>query len=655
MSRAGRILAFVLAMLAVVGVLHAVAPIPAHAAGEFQHSNVLADLQSATIGGKPFDITQFPFGENARPQLVSFVEYGYSYRANAREHYGLYVYVYNPSGRDIEVGSKSNKIQMAVAYDIFGAHAKYAKIGLEYCSHVESGSFKNLFYKFKVIDGTIDGTTFADRVNSNQRRYDVSGVELRFQGDANAVEIFVGGTYRFTGFARGCGPDETAPSDLSGTVDYLETLSLDVQHTHFRTNLSSLGENHYNEVNTVYFAVPERIFSTYGNLQKIHAQWWEYKTKMAAVTSNYDFYKQLLQYVGTDVGEYDPNVPVSMYAEYSGTSSPGFVHHHYGWAFNENMQDHSSPLMTVHYSCDRISTIMPYAFYSPEVGIDKVFSFLYSKPPAGSIEASVVQDWIYQYKNDLGNGYIDCNGRQISNDLFEPFADEGRTRGYNDVHVDLSDTFDLKSYDSNHSWWDKLWDFGFSWPATDGDYQNVPPIYEVKDSDLNGSNAAIAGRLLIGAEDVSSFKAYYKAEKARGNRVMLFRFASTDYYSAPAFRSGYEGHIDNTDTYIAQQTVFLDFDIIDLTFQQDGSATVIPAVSDPMDIIHGFEPPAEEYQWWKTVLAVLLLVLLALILLPVLPHILSGVVWLVVTPVKAISRFAEKWQKKRKNSTGRRL
>lgn len=33
--------------------------------------------------------------------------------------------------------------------------------------------------------------------------------------------------------------------------------------------------------------------------------------------------------------------------------------------------------------------------------------------------------------------------------------------GHNDKTIDLADTFNLMSYDSNHSWWDKLWDYGF--------------------------------------------------------------------------------------------------------------------------------------------------------------------------------------------------
>ena len=225
--------------------------------------------------------------------------------------------------------------------------------------------------------------------------------------------------------------------------------------------------------------------------------------------------------------------------------------------------------------------------------------------------------------------------------------DEGRTMGYNDKTIDLSDTFDLNSYDSNHSWWDKLWDYGFSWPKTDGDYANVPPIYEVKASDLSGSDEDISSRLLVNKNDVADLKAYYAAEKLKGNRVVLFRFANTDYYSAKAFTSGGSTAVQ-CDTYVAQQTVFFDFDIIELTFNKDGVYHVIPVVSSPMDIVNDFTPPATEFQWWKILLAVVMLILLIVLLYPILPYVLKGIWWLICLPFKAIAALIRSIKKKRK-------
>lgn len=633
-----RFLCIIALVMVACSILMVVHPTIANAAGEvnFDNTNVLEDLSSSTINGEAFNVLEYPFDESLSAKIINFVEYCYSYKANMRENYGLYVYVYNPKGTNIVLDSKQNKVQMASSYNTDGTPNGYTKFNLEFCSKVEEGNFKNLFYKFKVVDKEVDGKTFADRVNSNERRYDISGIELLTYGDKNATEYGIGGTYVFTGYAKGYGPDVDAESTLSCVVKDLETLTLSVHHTNFRTNVSSLGAGHYNEVNTVYFSVPERVFTTYGNLQQIRAEWWEYKTKMAAITSNYDYYANtLLKYIGTDVGEYDQTVDNFLYTGYVAQSYPSLIIHSYDWTYNKNLTPQNSDLLKEAIYCQKVSSIIPYAFYAPTVDEDSVFSFLYSDPIAGDVDSTVLKEWIYTYTNNLGNGYIDCNGRQISKDLFEDYVDEGRTIGYNNKLIDLSDTFDLDSYNSNHTWWDKLWDYGFSWPATNGDYKDVAPIYEVKSEDLVGSSSAIASKLLINADDVSRLQTFYAQETLKGNRVILFRFANTDYYCAPA-KAPHVKYIDKTDTYVAQQTVFFDFDILELTFNKEGVYHVIPTVSSPMDIVNDFTPPATELKWWIIVLIVLLVILLIVILWPILPYVIQGIVWIICLPYKLV-------------------
>ena len=598
----------------------------------FESSNVLDDLFSSMVNGQVFDIKNFSFNEKGNLQILNFIEYCYTYKESKQDNFGLYVYVFNPQGLNIDKTSKQNKIQLATYSDEFGEH--FDKFELEFINEPNQSNFKGLFYKFKVVDKEgSDEKTLIDRVNSNERVYKVSGIELLTKGNPNATEYGVGGTYKFTGYAKGYGPDENAESTLNCTVENLETLSLDVHHTNYRTGVSSLGANHYNEVNTVYFSVPNRIFEEYGNLQKIRAEWWEYKTKMAAITSNQDYYKTLLKYIGTYTGEYSSSVDNFLYSGYYGQSGIGYANHYYDWTYNKNLTTQSSFGFVQTYHSDKVSTIMPYAFYSPKVDVDSVFKFLYSDPIAGSVDSTQVAEWIYNYSNNLGNGYIDCNGRLISIDLFEDYVDNGRFMGYNDKTIDLGDTFDLNSYDSNHNWWDKLWDYGLSWPETSEEYENVAPIYEVKESDLSGSDTDVSKRLLINSDDVKDLKDFFYEAEANNSKVILFRFASTDYYCAPAFTPN-TSRIDDTDTYVAQQTVFLDFDIIELTFNKDGVYYVIPAVSNPTDIINGFTPPPAEFEWWKVALALLILVLIIVILAPIMPLIVK----LLVTIIKCIIR-----------------
>ena len=623
----------------------------------FEQSNVLDDLRSSTLNGQPFSVSSYPFDESGSIRLLNFVEYCYAYRANQRDRYGLYVYIYNPQKLSLSTGSNQNKIQLGTYVDESG-NLHYEKFRLEFINKSETADTKGLFYKFRVVDRKgEDGLTIAQRVNSAERKYSISGIELLTMGNPNATEYGVGGSYTFTGYAKGYGRDVHAESTLSCTSASLETLKLDVHHTYYRTNVSDRGKDHYNEINTVYFSVPQSVLKSYGNLQKIHAEWWEYKTKPAAVTSDEGYFRTLLQYIGTDVGEYDPSVANELYTGYSasgGTTIGSPLINHFDWAYNVDLSTKKSVLgitTEINY-CDSVSSIMPYAFYAPTASVDGVFKYLHSSPAAGSVGSTNLTDWIYGYRNTLGHGYIDCNGRLISRDLFEDTVDEGRTMGYNDKTVDLTDTFDLNSYDSNHSWWDKLWDYGFSWPSTDGDYTDVAPICLLQTSDLAGSEAEVASRLLVNEDDLTALKAYFMVETLKNNAVFLFRFANTDYYSAPAFRKGMTGSIANTDTYIAQETVFLDFDIIELTFHKEGAYHVIPVVAGPVDIINGLQPPATSFAWWKTLLALLFLLLLVVVLLPLVPYFVRGIVWLVMLPFRLIGSLVRQVKTKRRNKKG---
>ena len=92
--------------------------------------------------------------------------------------------------------------------------------------------------------------------------------------------------------------------------------------------------------------------------------------------------------------------------------------------------------------------------------------------------------------------------------------------------------------------------------------------------------------------------------------------------------------MDSQNGYVAQETIFLDFDIIHLTFEKDGVLTVIPVVSDPLNIGGNLDNMDDDINddgvaWWKIVI---LLVLLA----PILPVIINALIWVITLPFKLI-------------------
>ena len=145
---------------------------------------------------------------------------------------------------------------------------------------------------------------------------------------------------------------------------------------------------------------------------------------------------------------------------------------------------------------------------------------------------------------------------------------------------------------------------------------SITPIYLVEENDVIGNAETIAQKLYIEESDVTEFLQTYEQNKVEGKKTVLFRFATTDYTAYPLWarcEKAFHCSINNKVGYGAQQTVFLDFDIIWLKFIKAGQATVIPCVSSPIDIFHGLTPPPDQNgarNIWVIIIAVIVAVVL---------------------------------------------
>lgn len=644
---------------------------PAFAAAtsvNFDRTNVMNDLNGATINGKVFDIKDYPFDENGSVQVISFMEYCYSFKANMRTNYGLYFYLYNPRGANLSANSKMNKVQMAVGYDSDGNPNNYEKFDLQFCAKSEEVNYKNLFYKFKLIDKAVNGKTFAKRVNSNERRYDVSGIELLTYGDKNATEYGVGTTYRFKGFAAGYGSDASAENTLEIAAQKLETIELSVKHTFYRTQTSIKGAGYQNQLDTAYFAVPKRFFDEYGTLQRIKAEWYEYKTNDIVVTSNSDFYNKISPYLGVQTGTLDqwgmPMYNSDIYyslGQNAGDYGGGLNGAQWGYNLGGGYMHPACMALYYLFKVDDINSYDPYA--------DIVEN--------GGVESTALYEYIRNYNKTYDKGALPIKDGTISADLFADDIDDYRKldteygkiqQGYSyydfDAGVDLQKLTAWK--EGNPSFWDNWINWGL-WNAMTGNILNetsrtVSPIYTLKDSDLNGTNSEISERLLVNANDVSKLKTFYNSAKIDDMVVVLFRFATSDYYSAPVdiieLNKGFLWSDKHTSgqAYRAWESVFFDFDIIQLSFLKDDIHTVIPVVSSPIDVVNGITPPVnmpDGLAWWQILLIVLAVILVLILLAPLLSTIiafvikivwwiLKGVWWLLSAPFKGIAKLIKK-------------
>ena len=629
---------------------------------EFDKTNVLDDLRSSS----DFNILNYPFDDTGllkKPFIVCFVEYCYSYKVNLQGNYGLYVYFYNPQNLDIVTNSRGNKIQIAVSYNSVGMAKDFEKFDLKFCNKSVESDYYGLFYKFKVIDHkSKDGKTILQRVNSHERRYDVSGIELFTKGNQNATDYAVGGIYKFTGYAKGYGPDENAESTLDCKVESLEVVSLDLNHTFYRTLTSSQGSGYQNQIDTVYFAVPKRLFDTYGKLQRIKAEWYEYKTKDVVVTSDSELHNALMDWRGRNITvsyniygfpNHNYDVPLSVgtyYGRYNDTLLSDWCWNPYGNSAGPN------PILYYSFLVDDIKN------YDPQADISNI----------GGVESDALYNYIVNY-DGFFTSYLNGPSRNIPADLFEGDIDEYRKKetdfgkidyGYSyydfDADTDLQKILTWK--DTDPSFWDNVMAWGL-WntlfdriPSETG--RIVSPLYTLKSSDLIGTDKEVSERLLVHSKDVSILRSFYAESQLKQSEVVLFRFAVTDYFAQDLVIVKAEQHAFTEKeiydkAYRAWGSVFFDFDVIQLTFKKGDVYHVIPVVASPIDVLSAITPPYNPPKGlpsWVTLLLIFLALLILLVLLaPIIPYIIKGVVWVVSAPFKVVRKIAKKSkQKKRK-------
>ena len=158
------------------------------------------DLTNATVNGEPFDLEKYNFDTKKNTQVLSFIEYCYSFYKEKQGDFGLYVYVYNPKGLKFDTESVLNQVQFAITNETDSTYTKYP---LKFLNMSKKADYEGLFYKFKVFLSDEQKKDILGKVNSSNRVYKVSGIELLTKGDVNATEYAVNTTYSYSGYAKG--------------------------------------------------------------------------------------------------------------------------------------------------------------------------------------------------------------------------------------------------------------------------------------------------------------------------------------------------------------------------------------------------------------------------------------------------------------------
>ncbi len=604
---------------------------------QFDETYVMDDLEGMTINGKPFDIADYSFDESRNTGVLLFTEYCYSFYSNRQGNYGLYVYVWNPKGLNIDFDNVNNKIQFSA-----GDTSHYAKYWLECLSVCEETNYEGLFYKFKVYLRESDRAVILNRLDSSERFYHVSGIELVTEGSTNATETAVNLEYTFSGYAEGYGPGTSSGDTLVCNTEQGEVLTLDVHSTYYRPEGASGGDiNTQDTLHSVYFAVPNDLIEEYGKMTAVHATWLNALTKLIYVTGNQTVYNALSPFVGVELDTYERS-GVTYYAD--DDMRYAFVADFWTDGLVGHLGTHSYR-GDYFYNWGAFGSILSSGYAQQQM---KQLNYLFYAENGNADEYVLSADDIIAY---LIN-YTSAHGGTLVNDkysaeLFESVDDE-----FTDVNIRADKTFSLTSETIDRSWWNRLW--GSDGEVTDSvTYDGIEAIKEVTAGDVTGNETTDCTNLFIGAADYDEFKAFYDTATAADETVYLFRYYVSEYYAAectefemPArdLTSSAYGSADELDTnaYLAQMWVQLDFDIIDVTFTNGGVDTVIPVVSSPIDVVADATPPIEttsDIEWWKIILMVVALLFIIILFAPVLPYILKAVIWVVMLPFKAIAAF----------------
>ncbi|MCM1532389.1 MAG: hypothetical protein NC114_08980 [Ruminococcus flavefaciens] len=606
----------------------------------YESTNVLNNLKGATIGGKEFDLADYPHNSNGKPQVISFVEFCYSYYAEKQADYGLYVYVYNPQDVAFDMSSERNKIQFT-----YGEKLSYSKYVLEFINYSTEAGYEGRFWKFKVKLTDGQKTAILRELKEDNRIYKISGIELSYK--SKITEYACGQTYTYKGYALGYGSELAQSDTLSCKVDGFDKyLSLDVRSTYYRPKGTYDDGYTRDTLHSVYFSVPNAIIDEYGEMTAVHATWLNALTNPIFVTGNKDIFNALSPFIGKYVNggskesyssELGYALVATMAVEELRDSVDAAIAGYY--AYNAYLSCYDGDNMYAQ-NYNNVINYLRYIFYADGGDADN-----YTLPASKLIgnKAEGVKGWFETYTEKYGGRLV--NDR-YSKDLFESIDTK-----FTDVTISSDDEYTLTDNTVSDTIWKRL--FGGS--VTDRKTYTMSAIQKVTTSDINSysDKSLFCDKFYIAESDYTDFTNYVKSAASKKETVYLFRYNQSKYVSNEVTEykrktewyliGGNFGAYDVIDTnaYFAQTWVQLDFDIIDLTFTKDNVDTVIPVVMSPMDIVPDLNPPVSTVKdgglkWWQILLGIIALTVIFLLLLKFAPGVVLVIGQILIFPFKCI-------------------
>lgn len=541
-------------------------------------SDVYIDLKN--MGIDPTKYQKDPSAKHAR--MLHFLEYGYDYGGDQRD-YGLYVYVYNPSGKEIDIASSRNYIQLQTRSD-FNVQNGYRKMQLEKVSMSLRDGYEHVFYKFKVKDAS----KLLEGLRRETRIYEITSVELRYKDSSYDLDSKVAARYQYTGYMPYHGINAVAQSTLRHKIFDTFVLELDLHPATWKTSTSDKGAGYQYELFSTYFSVPNDVIKDFGDpeaptkgLIAVDGVYEEYKVG-GVLTTHQKLYDYVLPWIQQSVPTDGQDKTIPFWFFTSARNSPN-ISMTVKSDFSFNQIYHAG----YYISAKRL----PYITNVMKLDEDTLEAY-----PPERLEAVI----------DVQNNFSNSRGAM-------PYVDSGCKRGFQDYSV-KKDSGDLalkmanlaSSYKGNgggfRAWFDGNWKLYNSSLS----YSGIDPIRVVKVSDVarNLNTSYISQQLFVEECYVNDLQSETYSAALQGKTTYLIRFAVRDYYceeiNVGTADSQSYGFGDGN--YYFEKTVFKNFDVLSLTWQNErGDITVIPVAALPIDIVGSITPPAGDDEFPKPI------------------------------------------------------
>lgn len=568
------------------------------------NTSVNDDLQNAG-----YDLDNYSGDANDKNlYLITLAEYGYD-----TDDYSLFIYVYNPSGKTLN-SSDYAKLQLAYKYDAEGNPTGYNKYDIVFNSVTNDNLLVKLYVKQPKLlkPNVLDGT----------RIYWVSGLEMQdvssdvgVDESGNVRDYDVSYAFSFTG--KG--------SNISCYREDFFTLKLNVHQTSYLTGDSAKGEGYSNQINSVYFSIPQSVEEKYGDLYAVDFEYYKYRTAPIIITDNQTSYDILMGDRGTLAAKglfLNSNNEEYYLCYYDYQNHLTYLNNYYSYFIGDLWSLFPSEAYYESEWKDENGKYLGYCFalktaYSP------TYNYVYSKGlyerfynvfkvDSGELDNSAdfeerkkilisadeLQDYFLNY-----NGVNPFFGRTIGFKkypaaLFESAVleeDYSSENYYDRTQIDLDDKINLKSFaDVNNK--SKLyyilkgkWGYALNKEDYDNGVEDVLALKRITSSDFvdtdKKDNKAVNDNLLVSSDDIGYLIDFQNEQSDKGENTYLLHYDWTDdYYSTELAGKNLDGKF-----LLVEQNVYIDFDIISLDFKKGEKITTIAVVSDPTDGFTGIQ------------------------------------------------------------------